>query len=274
MDIPPTLASGPKTVCLEAIGKADRASFFAGSQRILRRDGVMERGGEARGGSALNLPRGEFISRRSLHDELTERLRGMIERGDLEPGQKIPEKELCERLGVSRTPLREALKVLASEGAVTLEVNRGAKVRVLKPEELDEVFAVMGALEALAGEIACLRITDKEVQAIRKLHDAMIAHWKEGEMQAYFRLNLRIHESILDATRNETLKSVYRNLSGRILSARYVANMSPQRWTKAVADHEVMLQALAARDGAALSKVLKTHLANKLATVKEWLVTR
>jgi DNA-binding GntR family transcriptional regulator len=222
----------------------------------------------------MNVRAGELISRRSLHDELIERLRGIIERGDLQPGQKIPEKELCEQLGVSRTPLREALKVLASEGIVTLQVNRGAKVRVLKPAELDEVFPVMGALEALAGEIACKRITDKEVQAIRKLHEAMVGHWKKGEMQAYFRLNQRIHEAILDATRNETLKSVYRNLSGRILSARYVANMSSQRWAQAVADHEDILKALAARNGAALSKTLKTHLANKLATVKEWLQTQ
>jgi DNA-binding GntR family transcriptional regulator len=219
----------------------------------------------------INLRPSEIIPRRSLHDELTGHLRALITRGDLTPGQKIPEKDLCEKLGVSRTPLREALKVLASEGIITLQVNRGAIVSVLTPHELEEVFPVMGALEAVSGEIACRHITEKEVQAIRKLHEAMVAHWKKGELQPYFRLNQKIHEAILDATRNETLKSIYRSLSGRILSARYVANMSRKRWAQAVAEHKAILKALEARDGDKLSQILKAHLANKLETVKDWL---
>jgi DNA-binding GntR family transcriptional regulator len=222
----------------------------------------------------VNLTGSDSIPRRSLHDELTERLRALITRGDLAPGEKVPEKDLCNQFGVSRTPLREALKVLASEGIVTLRPNRGAMVSALTAEELEEVFPVMGALEALSGEIACKRITDREVQAIRKLHEAMVQHWKNGELQPYFRLNQRIHEAILEATRNDTLKSIYRGLSGRILSARYIANMSPRRWAKAVEEHEAILKALDARDGARLSKILKAHLANKLATVKDWLMAQ
>jgi DNA-binding GntR family transcriptional regulator len=222
----------------------------------------------------VNLTGSDSIPRRSLHDELTERLRTLITRGDLAPGEKVPEKDLCKQFGVSRTPLREALKVLASEGIVTLRPNRGAMVSALTAEELEEVFPVMGALEALSGEIACKRITDREVQTIRKLHEAMVQHWKNGELQPYFRLNQRIHEAILDATRNDTLKSIYRGLSGRILSARYIANMSPARWAKAVEEHEAILKALDARDGARLSKILKAHLANKLATVKDWLLAQ
>jgi DNA-binding GntR family transcriptional regulator len=213
----------------------------------------------------------ELIPRRSLHDELTERIRGIITSGELAPGQKIPERELCEQFGVSRTPLREALKVLASEGIVTLRPNRGAMVRPLTIEELEEVFPVMGALEALSGEIACLHITDAEVEAIRRMHGVMVEHWRRGELQDYFRLNQRIHVAILEATRNETLKSIYRGLSGRLLSARYIANMSPERWAQAVEEHEAILEALDARDGARLAEILKSHLANKLATVKEWL---
>jgi DNA-binding GntR family transcriptional regulator len=222
----------------------------------------------------VNLSGADSIPRRSLHDELTERLRNLITRGHLAPGEKVPEKELCKQFGVSRTPLREALKVLASEGIVTLRPNRGAMVSSLTAEELEEVFPVMGALEALSGEIACRRITDREVQAIRKMHDAMVEHWKRGELQPYFRINQRIHEAILEATRNDTLKSIYRGLSGRILSARYIANMSPERWAKAVEEHEAIVKALDARDGVRLSKILKAHLANKLATVKDWLMAQ
>lgn len=219
----------------------------------------------------IRFSRADLIPRRSLHDELTERIRGKIVSGELAPGQKIPEKELCEQFGVSRTPLREALKVLASEGIVALRPNRGAVVRSLTIEELEEVFPVMGALEALSGEIACRSITDKEVNAIRRMHAKMVAHWRQGELQDYFRLNQAIHEAILEATRNETLKSIYRGLSGRLLSARYIANMSPERWAQAVEEHEAILQALDAREGARLADILRSHLANKLATVKEWL---
>src|ERR1700754_2536173 len=94
------------------------------------------------------------IERRSLHAELVERVRALITVGELANGQKIPERALCQRFGVSRTPLREALKVLASEGVVTLRPNRGAVVNGLTAQELMHVFPVMGALEALAGELA------------------------------------------------------------------------------------------------------------------------
>ena len=211
------------------------------------------------------------IERRSLHDELTARLRSLISGGELAPGEKIPEKQLCERFGVSRTPLREALKVLASEGLVTLRPNRGAVVTALTLKELEEAFPVMGALEALSGEIACRHITDGEVAEIRSLHERMVQHWKQGELEPYFQLNQRIHERILEATHNETLKSVYRALSRRIVTARYIANMSPERWAQAVAEHEAILECLEARVGTRLADILKTHLANKLETVKDWL---
>ncbi len=214
----------------------------------------------------------DSIQRRSLHDELVNRLRSLITEGELAPGIKIPERELCDRFGVSRTPLREALKVLASEGTVTLRPNRGAVVTALTLKELEEAFPVMGALEALSGEIACQHITDEELEEVQLLHDRMVSHWRRSEMQPYFRLNQKIHEAILEATRNETLKTAYRTLSGRLMRARYIANMSPERWAKAVAEHEARLAALKARDGAGLSQILKAHLANKLETVRDWLI--
>ena len=216
----------------------------------------------------------DSIQRRSLHDELVDQLRNLITEGELAPGLKIHERELCDRFGVSRTPLREALKVLASEGSVTLRPNRGAVVNALTLEELEEVFPVMGALEALSGEIACRMITDAEVTAIRALHDRMVKHWRSGELQPYFRLNQAIHQAILEATRNDTLVTTYRGLSRRLMTARYLANMSPKRWAIAIAEHEVMLESLDKRDGPALAKILRRHLANKFETVKDWLQTQ
>lgn len=216
----------------------------------------------------------EPIVRRTLHDELLDRLRQMIVDGDLVPGQKVPEKELCERFGVSRTPLREALKVLANEGLVTLTPNRGAMIAELTMDDLEEAFPVMGALEALSGELACANMTEAELAEIRKLHDRMVAHYEARELKPYFRANRRIHELILAAARNETLTSLYRSLEGRVRQARYLANMSEERWPVAVEEHSQMIEALEKRDSARLSAILKSHLQNKFETVKEALAEK
>ncbi|MFQ5773002.1 MAG: GntR family transcriptional regulator [Kiloniellaceae bacterium] len=212
------------------------------------------------------------IARASLHDALVERLRDMIIEGELAPGTRIPERTLCDRFGVSRTPLREALKVLASEGLLELSPNRGATVARLTIEDLDEMFPVMGALEALAGELACARITDGEIAEIRALHYQMVLHYTRRELPQYFRLNQRIHGLIMDAAHNPTLTRMYRGLSGRIRRARYVANMSKARWDRAVEEHEAILDALAHRDGIRLARILKLHLQNKCETVKDSLL--
>ncbi len=211
----------------------------------------------------------DTINRRSLHDELLDRLRSVIVDGELEPGAKVPERELCERYGVSRTPMREALKVLAAEGWVTLMPNRGAMVSALTLEELEETFPVMGVLEALSGEMACANITDDEIAAIQMLHEAMAIHYQKRDLIRYFRRNQQIHEAILEAARNPTLSKIYRELAGRVRRARYIANMSEQRWVQAVREHEQILDALTQRDGPRLARILKRHLANKFESLRE-----
>jgi DNA-binding GntR family transcriptional regulator len=212
------------------------------------------------------------IARRSLHDELVARLRDLIMEGGLAPDTRVPEKELCERFEVSRTPLREALKVLASEGLLNLLPNRGATVAKLTIEDVVEMFPVMGALEALSGELAASRITEKAIAEIRALHYQMLLHHQRGELPSYFRLNQMIHEKVMEAAGNPSLSSLHRGLAGRIRRARYMANMSQARWDQAVAEHEEILAALTARDGTLLGRLLKEHLANKCETVKEALV--
>ena len=214
------------------------------------------------------------LRRRSLHEEVTEALREMIVSGELPLGQKVPEKELCEAYGVSRTPLREALKVLATDGLVTLEPNRGAWVSEITVNDLDEVFPVMGALEALAGELACRNVTEEEVRQIRALHDRMMEHYRKGDLPEYFAINQQIHEAILTAARNPTLTVQYRSLATRVRQARYVANMTSERWRRAAEEHEVIMRCLEARDEAGLAEILKSHLENKLVTVRDWLLAR
>jgi len=216
-----------------------------------------------------NLSAPELIPRATLHDELVGRLRDMIVEGVLEPGVRVPERELCVRFGVSRTPLREALKVLASEGLLALLPNRGAQVTSLTISDIDEMFPVMGALEALAGELTCARITKEEIAEIRALHYQMVLHYTRRELPEYFRLNQKIHERILEIAGNATLTRMYKSLAGRVRRARYVANMTQARWSQAVEEHETILDALDQRDGRRLARILKMHLENKCETVKE-----
>lgn len=206
---------------------------------------------------------------RLLHETVVDRLRDMIVQGELEAGTKLNERVLCETLGASRTPLREALKYLASEGLVRLLPNRGAIVAPLEPERVKQTFAVMGALEALAGELACRNASDAEINEIRALHYQMLAHHARGELAEYFRCNQEIHAKLVEAAGNEPLAEVYRSLNANVRRARYMANYSRERWNEAVEEHEEMLRALARRDGAALQRILREHLANKLVLVME-----
>ena len=193
----------------------------------------------------------------------------MIMEGVFKPGEKIQEQDLCERFGVSRTPLREALRVLAAEGLLTLTPNRGARIALSTVEEIEELYPLIGALEGLAGELACARITDAEIDRIEKLHETMLAHYKRGEFVASKKVNKEIHDAIFEAAGNASLTLQYRNLMIRTHSIRYFVRKSPERWRQAIDDHEQIISALRARDGARLGQTLREHLQHKVGMIKE-----
>ena len=206
---------------------------------------------------------------RLLHETVVDRLRDRIVQGDLAPGTKLNERVLCEALGTSRTPLREALKFLASEGLVNLLPNRGAIVAPLDRDSVGQMFTVMGALEALAGELACVHASEAELNDIRALHYQMLAHHGRGELAEYFRCNQEIHLRIVEASGNEPLANIYRSLNAHVRRARYMANLSRERWDQAIAEHNEILDALTQRDGPRLQGLLRDHLANKLVLVMQ-----
>ena len=211
------------------------------------------------------------IERRPLFEQLADRVREMILAGDYAPGQRLQEKELSETFGVSRTPMREALKVLSSEGLVTLAPNRGAAVTRLNDEELAETFPVMGALEALAGELACTHATDEEIENIARLHWEMIDAFGRRALNDYYTVNESIHTAILEAARNTTLTKQVEQLAGRARRSRFQGEMSEERWRQAVDEHEHILDRLRARDSAGLAEALRRHVDTKFVTVKEGL---
>jgi DNA-binding GntR family transcriptional regulator len=207
------------------------------------------------------------ITRQPLHELAIDRLRDLIVHGDLSPGERLNERLLSERLGISRTPLREAIKLLATEGLVRLLPNRGAQVAPLDARRLSDTLQVMGAMEALAGELACRQASTASIAGIRALHDEMLAKYAARDLAGYFRCNQAIHLKIVEAGGNPVLAGTYRQLNANVLRARYMANLSQERWDAAVHEHEAIIAALEARDAPRLTRLLREHLALKLAAV-------
>jgi len=205
----------------------------------------------------------EGIPRRYLHDEVADRLRELILSGGMEPLARVNELELCERFGTSRTPLREAIKILSAEGLVDLLPNRGARVASLGAEEIDEMVQVVAGLEGVAAELACMRAAEDEIDAIEADTEAMAKAFERRDEAAYFTLNRAIHEGLMAAARNRTLSSLYANLSSRIQRMRYTAHKTEAQWRRAMDEHVEMARLLRAREGERLSALMKAHIRGK-----------
>jgi DNA-binding GntR family transcriptional regulator len=211
------------------------------------------------------------IPRAALHEQATQCLRQMLVEGQIAPGAKLNERELCERLNVSRTPLREAIKTLAAEGLVELLPNRGAIAVELTESDVLNTFEVMAGLEGMSGELAAQRITEAELAEIRAMHFEMMAAYTRRDLSAYYRLNAAIHRAINAAARNPVLTAIYTQVNARLQALRFRSNQDGEKWKHAVEEHAQMIDALQARDPAAMRAVLLVHMDHKREVVVEQL---
>ena len=207
------------------------------------------------------------ISRLSLHDQVAARLRTLLIEGRIAPGAKLNERELTALLQVSRTPLREAIKLIAAEGLVDLLPNRGAVAVKLTEADILNTFEVLAGLEAMSGELAAQRITDAELAEISAMHFEMLAAFTRRDLSNYYRLNSTIHAAINQAAKNPVLTRTYNSINARVQSLRFRTNLNEAKWKHAMQEHEQMVQALGRRDGAAMRKLLVQHLVNKRTAV-------
>lgn len=203
------------------------------------------------------------IPRQVLHQEVAVRLRQRIVEGHLAPGAKLNERELSESLKVSRTPLREAIKMLAAEGLVELLPNRGAVVAQMSEQDVVDTFEVIAGLEGQSGELAAQRITDAELAEIRALHYEMLAAYTRRDLPTYYRLNAQIHTLINAAARNAVLTQTWRTVNARLQALRFRSNVDEAKWKRAVAEHERMVELLARRDAAGMRALMVEHLQHK-----------
>ncbi|CAG9178757.1 GntR family transcriptional regulator [Cupriavidus pinatubonensis] len=203
------------------------------------------------------------VERQRLHDTVVGHLRNFIVEGVLKAGTKLNERELCETLGISRTPLREALKVLAAEGLIDISPNRGATVASLSATEIRDTFELMSGLEAFSGELACERMTAVELAELKALHYTMLACRAQEDLSGYYDCNRQIHDRINQAARNAALRQTYLAVNRRLQALRFRSNFQKTKWDSAIHDHDEMLIALEARDGKRLAAILRQHLLDK-----------
>jgi DNA-binding GntR family transcriptional regulator len=199
------------------------------------------------------------LIRTDLHGAVVGLLRDLVISGQLSPGARLDGTELCKTLGLSRTPLREAVKVLASEQLLQVIPHRGTYVAPLLAGETAELFEVMAVLDTLVGTMAAKRATGAELDRIARLHSEMAGHHAAHDRILYFQVNQEIHRALLDATHMASLVGAYAPLLRRVQRARTLANVSLERHRESLAEHEQILAALLARDGDRLAALLPAH---------------
>jgi DNA-binding GntR family transcriptional regulator len=200
------------------------------------------------------------MPRAGLHEQAARRLRSLIVRGELSPGQQLLETDLSEALGVSRTPLREAMRQLASEGLVELRLNRSAIVAPLRRDALTELFEALSGIERCAAELAAARMTSRDLEQLETLQDRIEWHRDRGEMRDYFEINQQIHRAIVGFARNRVLKATHDALLPRAERARFFGLSVLGRWDESVRDHQEILAALRDGDGDRAGKLLGHHV--------------
>jgi DNA-binding GntR family transcriptional regulator len=204
----------------------------------------------------------------SMHEEVAARLRSMVFERQLAPGQWIDELALARDWQISRTPLREALKVLAAEGLVTPVPRRGCKVTELSEDDADELFPVMALLEGRCAFEAVSKATPAGVRALRKLHDVLEKHAAAGNIDGYYRANHDFHTKVqalaanrwLDRATND-LRRFVRLLRGRQLNW-------PGRIDASIAEHRAFIDAVEQRDAVRAERLMHDHLMAQLAALK------
>ncbi len=194
-----------------------------------------------------------------LHDGVVEQLREMIVRCELKPGERLSETDIGRIFQVSRTPLREALKLLAAERLVDIRPHRGAVIAEISLQEVAQAFDVLAVLEEMAGPLVCDQISNRDIAELESIVDQMDVRRAQQDMKGYFRLNKQFHATIIELTGNEVLMRIYSDLYDRVQRARYLVNENSQRWQESSEEHHRIINALRLRDGAAVRQQLRDH---------------
>jgi DNA-binding GntR family transcriptional regulator len=205
----------------------------------------------------------------SLHDEVAAKLRERIFAGELAPGSFIDEPALCSELSISRTPLREALKVLTAEGLLRHEPRRGCFVSEITERDLDEIFPVIALLEGRCAFEAANNATDADLAALEQLHDRLQRSAKAKRITEYYETNFAIHEAIILLANNRWLAQVIGDLRKLVKLARLQQLHAPGRLEQSLSEHMAVYAALKAHDAEGAEAAMRTHLTRQRVALRE-----
>ena len=196
----------------------------------------------------------------ALYQEVAERLRERIFAHDLPQGAWIDEQAVAEQYGISRTPLREALKVLASEGLVTLKPRRGCYVTEISERDLDEIFSVMALLEGKCASDTARKATGADLRALQTIHDQLERAGERGDIEGFFEANQLFHGKVQKIADNRWLENVIGDLRKVIKLSRHHSLFSEGRLEQSLAEHRLILAAFAARDPSLAEHRMREHI--------------
>lgn len=202
------------------------------------------------------------LAPRALYEEVAERLRQRIFHRELEPGSWIDELKIAEELGISRTPLREALKVLAAEGLVTMKVRRGAYVTEVSEKDLADVYHLLALLESDAAGVVASRATEAELQGLQTLHAELEA--ATADRDRFFALNEQFHMRLLEIADNRWRDQMVADLRKVMKLNRHHSLFKTGRIDQSLAEHRAIVQALAQRDAALAARRMREHFRSGL----------
>jgi DNA-binding GntR family transcriptional regulator len=202
------------------------------------------------------------LTPRALYEEVAEQLRQRIFRRELEPGAWIDELKIAEEFGISRTPLREALKVLAAEGLVTMKVRRGAYVTEVSDKDLRDVYHLLSLLESDAAGVVAAQASAADLQSLQLLHDELEA--AVGEREQFFALNERFHMRVLELSDNRWRSQMVADLRKVMKLNRHNSLFKQGRVEESLNEHRAILAALMARDSDAAVSATQAHFTQGL----------
>ncbi len=204
------------------------------------------------------------FQKKTLHEEIAAYLRDMIMDGKLRVGEKIKEDQLCEALGISKTPLRESLRVLSGEGLIELVPNKGAYVTRPTFTQIREMFEVMTLLEAYCAKKAVENMKKRDLSILKRLHERLEDAYRRQDQREYIKINNRYHSEVQRIAGNETLNSLLNGLRQKILLYRFQSLNLPGRFDESIEEHRRLLDAFKDRDSYKAETIMRLHLQNQL----------
>jgi DNA-binding GntR family transcriptional regulator len=200
------------------------------------------------------------IAVKPLHQEVAQRIREMIRKGTLRKGDRIVEKDLSQAMGTSRTPLREALRLLSSEGLIDLVPHKGAYVAQPSMQEIREMFEVMSLLEGTCARKVAEKMTDVDLRKLERLHEKLEKYFREKNNEKYLEVNYRYHSLLQEMAGSKVLSEVINSLKQKVMLYRQRQLYQPDRFEASMNEHRDLLDAFRRRDPASAESAMRIHL--------------